>query len=170
MEAKDHQLLFRIRRSCLFTRGESRGRRSFLYLPLRITRSTTRFADGNRGENVMPFAPLKPCPAQGCRNLIHRSARWCERHTMERMAEYEATRPSPKERGYTGVWRQIRARILDRDPVCKACGLSDSTDVDHIVPRREGGTEDDSNLQGLCHPCHSRKTAIEDGRWARRNR
>jgi 5-methylcytosine-specific restriction protein A len=38
-----------------------------------------------------------------------------------------------------------------------------STDVDHIIPREAGGSDDDENLQGLCHACHSRKTAQEDG-------
>ncbi len=33
--------------------------------------------------------------------------------------------------------------------------------------RRRGGTDDPDNLQGMCHDCHSRKTAIEDGRWDR---
>lgn len=113
----------------------------------------------------MPFAPLKPCPFQGCRAMINRTARWCEAHSIQRMKEYEATRLSVNERGYQGVWRKIRARILYRDPICRACGVAGSAEVDHIVPKKRGGTNDDSNLQGLCKPCHSRKTAREDGRW-----
>jgi 5-methylcytosine-specific restriction protein A len=38
-------------------------------------------------------------------------------------------------------------------------------DVDHKVPLRDGGTHHWSNLQALCHRCHSRKTAREDGRF-----
>ncbi len=34
-----------------------------------------------------------------------------------------------------------------------------------MIPRRRGGTDAESNLQGMCHDCHSRKTALEDGRW-----
>lgn len=37
--------------------------------------------------------------------------------------------------------------------------------VDHIVPLKDGGTHAFSNLQSLCRSCHSRKTALEDGRW-----
>lgn len=37
--------------------------------------------------------------------------------------------------------------------------------IDHIIPRSRGGIDDPNNLQGMCHTCHSRKTAIEDGRW-----
>ncbi|WP_272575920.1 HNH endonuclease, partial [Providencia sp. PROV273] len=33
--------------------------------------------------------------------------------------------------------------------------------VDHIKPKAHGGTDDDSNLQSLCWPCHKRKTARE---------
>ncbi|MCZ6609557.1 MAG: HNH endonuclease signature motif containing protein [Alphaproteobacteria bacterium] len=31
--------------------------------------------------------------------------------------------------------------------------------------RPDGGSDDPSNLQGMCRPCHSRKTATEDGGW-----
>jgi len=36
------------------------------------------------------------------------------------------------------------------------------------VPLAAGGTDERENLQGLCKPCHSAKTAREDGRWCRR--
>lgn len=40
-----------------------------------------------------------------------------------------------------------------------------ATEVDHIVPHRgdERLFRDEKNLQSLCRPCHSRKTAVEDG-------
>jgi 5-methylcytosine-specific restriction protein A len=42
-----------------------------------------------------------------------------------------------------------------------------ATEVDHITPKREGGKDRWDNLQSLCKACHSKKTAIEDGRWGR---
>jgi len=42
-----------------------------------------------------------------------------------------------------------------------------ATDVDHIVPIDAGGTDEMSNLQALCHSCHSMKTARADGRWGK---
>ena len=34
-------------------------------------------------------------------------------------------------------------------------------DIDHIIPRSLGGSEDDDNLQALCPACHRKKTDLE---------
>jgi 5-methylcytosine-specific restriction protein A len=53
--------------------------------------------------------------------------------------------------------------------VCQAEGKTTrATDVDHIVPRRQGGTDDQSNLMPLCHSHHSQKTAMNDGGFGNR--
>jgi predicted kinase len=56
---------------------------------------------------------------------------------------------------------------LAEHPLCVECeriGLvTAATDVDHIVAKRHGGTDDEDNLQALCHACHSRKTNRERG-------
>ncbi|WP_245392277.1 HNH endonuclease [Salinicola halophyticus] len=36
-----------------------------------------------------------------------------------------------------------------------------ATEVDHIVNVEAGGTDDDSNLEAICSPCHKAKTARE---------
>lgn len=66
-------------------------------------------------------------------------------------------RPSPSRRGYGYQWLKIRAEHLEMEPWCRACGIH-ATDVDHIVPRRQGGSDDHPNLQSLCHSHHSQKT------------
>ncbi|GEB79233.1 hypothetical protein DDE01_06480 [Desulfovibrio desulfuricans] len=57
--------------------------------------------------------------------------------------------------------------MLREEPLCRACAaqgrITAATDVDHIVSRAQGGTDDRANLQPLCHACHSRKTAQQDG-------
>ena len=76
------------------------------------------------------------------------------------------SRTTRHQRGYGWQWEKQRARILDRDKhLCVACRAAGraviATDVDHIIPRSAGGSEDDSNLQSLCSACHKAKTARE---------
>jgi hypothetical protein len=63
------------------------------------------------------------------------------------------------------------------DPFCMSGVICDadnvgrravSTDVDHIIPKELGGTDAEENLQGLCHECHSFKTATQDSTFAKR--
>lgn len=61
--------------------------------------------------------------------------------------------------------------FLQANPVCAdpyqdhAGEVVTATEVDHIIPKRKGGKDRWENLQSLCKACHSKKTAIEDGRW-----
>lgn len=63
----------------------------------------------------------------------------------------------------SAAWRRLRERVLARDPICQECYKRDyitpATDADHI----NGDPSDNrmTNLQGLCHSCHSRKTRRE---------
>lgn len=64
---------------------------------------------------------------------------------------------------------EIRA-ILQRDGyACVKCGNEQGPfDVDHIVPLAEGGTDEPSNKQTLCKPCHDKKTRPEIRRGRQR--
>ena len=42
--------------------------------------------------------------------------------------------------------------------------------VDHIVPKAEGGTDADENLQAICKACHKLKTENESKRARDRGR
>jgi 5-methylcytosine-specific restriction protein A len=75
---------------------------------------------------------------------------------------------STTSRNYGHAWRIKRARILKRDHyLCQSCAkigrVTSASEVDHVVSRANGGTEDDDNLQSLCNPCHKAKTATEKG-------
>lgn len=79
-------------------------------------------------------------------------------------------RPSASARGYGARWRRLRAAVLAARPVCEDCRREGATDVDHVVARARGGTDDEANLRALCHACHSRKTALRDGAFGRARR
>lgn len=109
----------------------------------------------------MPGKPLKVCTYPGCTELT--TNRRCERHSQVHRKEVDSRRGTPDERGYGTRWRQLRLGALRRDfYLCRICG-NKATDVDHIIPRARGGKDELSNLQSLCHPCHSRKTVMKDG-------
>ena len=68
------------------------------------------------------------------------------------------------ERG--GAWMAKRERVaLAHNYRCAMCGLlwlPHRGHIDHIIPREQGGSNDESNLQPLCiEPCHAIKTASE---------
>lgn len=61
----------------------------------------------------------------------------------------------------------MRAYVLSLNPLCVHCAkkgdVTPADVVDHIKPIKKGGAKlDESNLQGLCHKCHNRKTYYEN--------
>jgi 5-methylcytosine-specific restriction endonuclease McrA len=86
-------------------------------------------------------------------------------------------RKSAAERGYGSEWRKKRRRIIERDKgLCQPClrqgRTTLATEVDHKIPKAEGGTDDDENLEAICDQvpfrCHSIKTAKESQRAAKK--
>lgn len=113
----------------------------------------------------MPTKAPRPCSTPGCPARATVGSR-CAEHAKARQVRYDAQRGNSSQRGYGSQWARERARFLAAHPVCSVCGKR-AVHVDHVVPKRRGGTDAWSNLQPLCASCHSRKTAVEDGRWGR---
>jgi len=108
----------------------------------------------------MPNVPLRPCSYSGCPNLSD-----CPEHVGNLAARlYDRARRDDPLRIYnTARWRALRAMVLRRDLLCRACGNEASTEADHIIPTRKGGAVWSlDNLQGLCAGCHARKTRREN--------
>ena len=100
--------------------------------------------------------------------MVRDGSGYCEAHQADRKINKFADerRGSRHERGYGTDWDKQRKRILRRDKgLCQvdlAAGrYRPAKEVDHIIPKSQGGTDDDSNLQSICHECHQAKTARE---------
>lgn len=71
-------------------------------------------------------------------------------------------------------WLRERRLFLAAHPLCAECQRRDhltaASVVDHIIPHRGDPARfwDQSRWQPLCAPCHSRKTAAEDGGFGNR--
>jgi 5-methylcytosine-specific restriction protein A len=85
-------------------------------------------------------------------------------------------RASRHARGYGAAWDKLRKTILERDnwlchcPKCKGGDLRirPATQVDHIVQKAQGGTDDPANLRAVNAECHKRITLEQMGRKPRR--
>jgi len=102
------------------------------------------------------------CSEPGCGVLVPRGR--CPAHTprdRHALASYAAT-----HRWYgTEAWQRLRADVLRNEPFCRSCRAQGrkvlTAEIDHIL-KHDGDPGlfwDPSNLQGLCKPCHTAKTA-----------
>jgi len=63
------------------------------------------------------------------------------------------------------VPERLRYQILKRDRRCVLCGVGPKEarlEVDHIVPRSKGGSNELTNLQTLCDGCNRGKSNLDD--------
>ena len=112
----------------------------------------------------MPKAAPKPCSAPGCGVLVRDGTSRCPKHPHPVWAK-----PANATKRVTGRKLQtMRAALFTRQPLCVACEAQGrvtlATQRDHMIPLAEGGADDDSNVQGLCEPCHDAKSKSESQR------
>lgn len=116
----------------------------------------------------MPSRAARPCakhpwilitPGAGCPQCVGQPA-------LER-PQRKDNRPNSSKRGYGyEQWKvKVRDPYIAKHPWCAdPYGIHPHKQikaiiVDHIKPKRQGGSDHDSNLQSLCHKCHNHKTA-----------
>lgn len=90
--------------------------------------------------------------------------------TINVSATYADGRPvvpvPPPRRGLLDIPTATRQAVLERDGACVLCGSTERLEVDHIVPRSEGGGHGLENLRALCAECHRAPPSREHGtRW-----
>lgn len=111
----------------------------------------------------MPRKAKRPCRLRGCPRLTDLPSGYCTEHEKLQAQHYDKYfRPPEHNKRYGYKWRKLRARFLNAHPLCEQCRLQGrytmATEVHHIKPLAEGGTNDLSNLMALCKSCHSRIT------------
>ncbi|HCQ48829.1 MAG TPA: endonuclease [Achromobacter sp.] len=114
---------------------------------------------------------LLPCRHRGCSALVRISG-FCDEHAADAIGwKRSHLRGSRRERGYGPEWDRLRSLILKRDRhLCQCCDCVNTarvlpaTEVDHRIPKSEGGTDAPDNLCAINSDCHKRKTAKESAR------
>ena len=124
----------------------------------------------------MPSSPAPLC--RDCSNRAVGGTRYCADHQTKNSAAeyrslYEQQRSDDPIRQLYRNRRWIkgtRVKVLNRDILCVSCGHRRATEADHILSARlvvdNFGVDEFYNperCQGLCHSCHSSKTALECG-------
>lgn len=119
-------------------------------------------------EIEMPIKAKRICNHPMCNELV--DSGYCSKHTPEYKKNYERyRRPEYRKLYNTKAWKTIRERVLIENPFCIECQkinvIKKATDVDHIKDHLGNHKLffSYSNLQSLCHECHSRKTAKTSG-------
>jgi len=61
----------------------------------------------------------------------------------------------------TKQWKQLRAQVLQEEPICHWCHKKPSSQADHVVELDRGGDPyDRTNIVGSCASCNARRGAI----------
>lgn len=115
----------------------------------------------------MPYLPPHPCKHTGCKALVSKGS-YCDehKHLHKRKWNWDANNSNRHARGYGSTWNKLRKLVFKRDfKLCQVClkhnKYTEATEVDHIISKAQGGTDDLDNLQSICKPCHQHKTATE---------
>ncbi|MES2959789.1 MAG: HNH endonuclease [Pseudomonadota bacterium] len=98
--------------------------------------------------------------------LVRDGSARCDAHKVLPGRFADKRRGTRHQRGYGTAWDHKRVEILKRDaglcqPCLRAYRITPGNTVDHIVPKFEGGSDEELNLQTICVDCHGDKTLAE---------
>ncbi len=117
----------------------------------------------------MPYAAPKFC-VRHPKQLLKRGERCplCPKPPSN-WGKYQEQQGNRHQRGYGNDWYKLRNAVFARDTkLCQVCMkkniLTPATEVDHIIPKSQGGTNTMDNLQAICKTCHKKKTQAESKR------
>lgn len=117
----------------------------------------------------MPQRAPTICAHPGCGTLTYNESHCPQHIKLKGWSGNEQARGDRHARGYGYAWEKLRTKVLKRDNhlclICKAGGvITTAKQVDHIVPKSQGGNDTMNNLQSLCIECHNTKTGEESTR------
>jgi DNA-directed RNA polymerase subunit RPC12/RpoP len=124
-----------------------------------VLNGTLALMQGGIEADSLPHVTFALAPGQW--NAVYAASMFDESPVcVERWAgEIADPRGEDTDRKKRKNWRAVRKIILERaEYKCHYCGAH-ATDVDHVIPRVEGGTDDESNLVASCKSCNSKKHA-----------
>lgn len=101
--------------------------------------------------------PTRLCSESRCPEPASYRGR-CPTHAKQRNTDTHRNRSIYNSKR----WAITRNRVLFEQPLC-GCGAI-ATDVHHVIDLEDGGDPwSRSNLEALCHGCHSRLTRQHQG-------
>jgi 5-methylcytosine-specific restriction protein A len=114
----------------------------------------------------MPPKSKRPCRSPMCPGKTQDVSGYCEKHIHLASGWVKPDRGTAEQRGYDWAWRKKRVAVLKRDRYLCQCGDCNgrrlpATEVDHVIPKSLGGSDDFHNLQALNVDCHKAKTQRE---------
>ena len=116
----------------------------------------------------MTSRPPRICRHPGCNRLTTET--YCPQH---RPKQAPRKRSAAWHSWYSkAIWTDdLRPNQLLDEPFCRICGAP-ATDVDHIVDHKGDWAlfTDRSNLESLCHSCHSAKTMRDEHKNRKKQR
>lgn len=114
----------------------------------------------------MPPKAKRPCRSPMCPGKTQSDHGYCDMHSHLASGWNRPGRGTAEQRGYGWTWRKLANAVLKRDRYlcqcenCKGRRLP-ATEVDHVIPKHLGGTDDPGNLAAINEACHKEKTQRE---------